>query len=295
MGMQVVILLVSTLPIGLLVAVTYLTLVWRKRRSRLPFSFSATSRIPGYQLLKQYNDLGFDAVGGFVMVQFLIAYPFIAHYVAEQFGSRTSFLMLSLIISPAIIYQLVKTCRTLLRRGNIRLGLEAEWYVGHQLNEISELGYRSFHDVQGDGFNIDHLVVGPNGVFAIETKGRRKPGSEKKANPLKDNSHQLSLNGETLVFPHMTDNSTIPQAIRQAKWCSQWLTQATGQPVKVMPVVALPGWFIKRESKPIIPILSAKELPNTIPKLRSELLSDSAKSQIIHQIKQRISRDSDEL
>ncbi len=29
--------------------------------------------------------------------------------------------------------------------------------------------------MQADNFNIDHLVVGANGVFAIETKGRRKP------------------------------------------------------------------------------------------------------------------------
>ena len=27
-----------------------------------------------------------------------------------------------------------------------------------------------YHDIQADQFNIDHVVVGPSGVFAVETK-----------------------------------------------------------------------------------------------------------------------------
>ena len=33
-------------------------------------------------------------------------------------------------------------------------------------------GYRAFHDLCGVGYNIDHVLVGPAGVFAIETKFR---------------------------------------------------------------------------------------------------------------------------
>ena len=39
-------------------------------------------------------------------------------------------------------------------------------------------GFAVFHDVPGDkAFNVDHVVIGPQGVFAVETKGRGKPAS----------------------------------------------------------------------------------------------------------------------
>jgi hypothetical protein len=40
-------------------------------------------------------------------------------------------------------------------------------------------GYQVFHDVQFERRNVDHVVVGPKGVFALETKTRRKPFKEK--------------------------------------------------------------------------------------------------------------------
>ena len=32
-----------------------------------------------------------------------------------------------------------------------------------------------FHDVPADNFNIDHVVVSGQGIFAVETKGFTKP------------------------------------------------------------------------------------------------------------------------
>jgi hypothetical protein len=32
--------------------------------------------------------------------------------------------------------------------------------------------YTVFHDVELDGFNVDHVVVGPSGIWAIETKSK---------------------------------------------------------------------------------------------------------------------------
>src|SRR5690606_17037137 len=60
-----------------------------------------------------------------------------------------------------------------------RLGLLGEQSVAEQLQSLWTDGYRIFHDVPGDGeWNVDHVVVGPAGVFAIETKARTKrPGN----------------------------------------------------------------------------------------------------------------------
>ena len=36
-------------------------------------------------------------------------------------------------------------------------------------------GYQVFRDLIGDGFNVDHVVIGPAGVFAVETRSRSRP------------------------------------------------------------------------------------------------------------------------
>lgn len=50
-------------------------------------------------------------------------------------------------------------------------GLEGENIVLEQLNTLPE-NYFVFHDVKlpGGYGNIDHIVVGPTGLFVIETK-----------------------------------------------------------------------------------------------------------------------------
>jgi hypothetical protein len=55
-------------------------------------------------------------------------------------------------------------------------GERGELRVAEILDELRSCGYRAFHDLVGDGFNIDHVVVGPAGVFAIETKFRSGHG-----------------------------------------------------------------------------------------------------------------------
>jgi hypothetical protein len=38
-----------------------------------------------------------------------------------------------------------------------------------------EKGYLVFHDIVGNGFNIDHVLVGPTGVYTVDTKTISKP------------------------------------------------------------------------------------------------------------------------
>src|SRR5688572_1213217 len=60
-----------------------------------------------------------------------------------------------------------------------RLGFTGERVVGEELNQFLASGFRVFHDVPFDNFNIDHVLVGPPGVYAVETKARRKPATIK--------------------------------------------------------------------------------------------------------------------
>lgn len=59
---------------------------------------------------------------------------------------------------------------------NLNRGERGERRVAEILQQLRRHGYRSFDDLQADGFNIDHVVVGPSGVYAIETKFRSGRG-----------------------------------------------------------------------------------------------------------------------
>jgi hypothetical protein len=41
--------------------------------------------------------------------------------------------------------------------------------IAQALDELRKFGYRVFHDLRRDGHHLDHVIVGPSGVFAIET------------------------------------------------------------------------------------------------------------------------------
>ena len=51
-------------------------------------------------------------------------------------------------------------------------GAKAEQAVAKVLQELPD-DYYVFHDLEFPGFNIDHVVLGPNGIFLVETKSQK--------------------------------------------------------------------------------------------------------------------------
>ncbi|PZP35574.1 MAG: hypothetical protein DI594_06475 [Shewanella oneidensis] len=164
--------------------------------------------------------------------------------------------------------------------------------TANELIGLQALGYQVFHDVQADGFNIDHLVIGKNGVFAIETKGRHKRNKDlRQTNGNGKKGYEVFYKDGRLNFPSWTETKPIEQAQRQAlllrERVSQWLTKATGSPVAATPALVFPGWYVTSQSKPPLPILNHKQLVGTIPTLRTQALTQQQAEQIIYQVAQR--------
>ena len=105
--------------------------------------------------------------------------------------------------------------RKLLKAGtrldHLKAGYDAEVAVGQELDQLMRQGAATFHDLPAEQFNIDHVVVAVEGVFAIETKGFTKPNQGRgKADAT------VVYDGETLRFPHWTTKEPLEQAERQA-------------------------------------------------------------------------------
>jgi hypothetical protein len=122
---------------------------------------------------------------------------------------------------------------------HLGLGLAAERATGEELNQLMRDGFYVFHDFQADKFNIDHVLIGPTGEYAVETKSRWKPVGKGKDGAT---THRV---GETLQFPTYINQDWIPQADRQARWLQKFLRGSVGKEVHVQAVLALPGWFIE--------------------------------------------------
>ncbi|HEX2851876.1 MAG TPA: nuclease-related domain-containing protein [Opitutaceae bacterium] len=164
--------------------------------------------------------------------------------------------------------------RTLRNYWKYRLGFRGERLVGQELDQLLSKGYRVFHDVPFEGFNVDHVAVGPAGVFVIETKARRKW----KVKDLKHPAHMVRYDGNSLTWPSgRADRFGLEQTERNAHTVSEWLSNATGEDVFCQPILTLPGWWVERRlvQRPKVIVLSSKKLhryfPTTSPKpIRTE-------------------------
>jgi hypothetical protein len=163
-----------------------------------------------------------------------------------------------------------------------RIGLDAELAVGQELDQLMRRGAVVFHDLPAEHFNVDHVMVAEQGVFAIETKGRSKPSHI--AGPV---GATVVYDGQMLKFPDSASRKPIEQAERQAQWLQSWLTSATGEPVAVTPVVALPGWFVEWKGRGPVKVLSGKQMYLLLKDRPKLPLSPAQVQRIAHQLEQR--------
>ncbi len=172
--------------------------------------------------------------------------------------------------------------RTLLAMRPLRLGLMGEQAVAENLQELIASGYRVFHDVPGDGeWNIDHVVVGPSGLFAVETKARtKKPGRNA------DNDYTVDFDGKRLIFPGGVDTDAAEQARRNAKWLANKMSQATGDQVSARPILAVPGWMVNMKVRSELKALNPKQVPGFVLS-EPRILGDETIQRIAYQLEQR--------
>jgi hypothetical protein len=255
----------------------------KKRRS--PFSDNFL-RSPGESLGNKLQDIQEEVTEILVssIVMPLIIY---AAYISTVHleGPDVSFGALSLLIGFGVVFEVVVIRRLLkvidLRR-IYRLGYEGERATGQELNQLMKDGYSVYHDFPANGFNIDHIVVGHAGVYAVETKARSKPTS---GDAVKD--AKVQYDGQTLQFPGWHDSKPLDQAKNQAKWLNKWLTSAVGAPVEVKPVVTLPGWFVERTSSKGIPVINPKLFRSILNAKGAAPLDPEMIQRINHQLDQK--------
>ncbi len=225
----------------------------RRRRARWPFKTSDRLRRAAGETLKRQHqalseaislELAFGMMAAAVVVLLapavgkLVRPTLVSEIVSTTFGV--------IIVSAFSSWRILRKVR---RRSNLRLGWFGERYTAERLEKLQQEGYLVFHDVPCDGaqgpFNLDHVVLGPNGVFVVETKTRRKLKGEKG-----DKNHEVSFDGERLLWPWGADKHGVEQARAEAKWLRHTIRESLGEDVPVAPILALPGWYVREKRVP---------------------------------------------
>jgi hypothetical protein len=255
----------------------------KKRRSPLAHNLL---RSPGESLIRRLDNLNVEIntyIFSLIITPILIySFPISLSYYRVMNPSLFDIFVPVILGILFTIYLLGKLVKLLKERKITRLGYEGEVAVGQQLNQLMLKGYRVYHDFPAGNFNIDHILVGQSGVFAIETKARSKPTSRN----FVENA-TVSYDGRLLHFPQGPDVKTIAQAKHRALWLTKWLFRAIGEQVMVRPVVALPGWYVKRTSADGIPVVNPKQFPSLFEHIAPRFLSPEVISRITGQLEQK--------
>jgi hypothetical protein len=261
------------------------TSAWLRARKGVgpPFS-ERLLRSPGHGLSEKIEDVNDDintylAMAGSIPLLF---YCFHLLILGSNNG-KVSDLQIWIVGGAFSIFIIYKLLTLIRQRRDLRTGLMGELAAGEELNRLMLDGYHVYHDFPADHrFNIDHILVGPPGVFAVETKARSKPGTRGGKT-----EYEVIYEGERLKFPSWVTRAPLDQAKNQADWLRKWLKGAVGEEVNVHPILTIPGWYINRKSRPEVPVLNPKEIRAHLKGKKDRVLSEVVITRICHQLEQK--------
>ncbi|MBL4774595.1 MAG: NERD domain-containing protein [Mariprofundus sp.] len=260
----------------------------QKRPVRRPFT-QDFMRLPGQSLRDRIESVKEEFDTNLLIMILLPVMMFAIHLSQSYFGEASESIVRIgfsvIVVLGIVVYFLRNLIKNRKGLAALRLGLDGEIATAQLLDSLKRHGFFVYHDFQAKGFNIDHVLVGPNGIFAVETKARSKPDRGNNAIDSK-----VVFDSQRLIFPDYQESASIDQAKRQAKWLSQWIGSAVGENIPVTPLLVIPGWWVEIKTKPIGIMLTNGTNLNFITRMNSNaLLSEKQIKQVTHQLEQKCS------
>ncbi len=171
---------------------------------------------------------------------------------------------MTIIAIGVTIYSAYKIVKLKKKIKNLKQGRDGERIVGQELEKLRTQGCMVFHDIVGDNFNIDHVVVSDKGIFLVETKTYSKPN---RVNPkVRYQKGELTIDG-------LGDMSKIITQVKASStWLKRTLEESTGKTFLIKPVILFPGWFVESPNDSEIWVLEPKQFPYYINK-KKEIVS----------------------
>lgn len=280
-------LLAVILPILITLAVLLLIRFWQNRDERRSPLTGKLHHGPGEQLRHELEKTG-DSLSETIMSLAFIGPLLLCAWALQRLDwKKVTFgpgeWILSIFFLGMLAWSIRKITQLLAKRRRLRQGLDAELMTAQLLIPLTAKGCQIFHDIPADGFNLDHVVIGQHAVYMIETKSRRKSGKGKQ-------SANVEYDGKALRFPDHVTSKPVEQARHEARWLADFLRGAAGENVPVVPVVALPGWYVnlgRNAHLSDVLVLNPKMHSAFTARRNSAPLSESLRNRVAYALMQR--------
>jgi len=240
--------------------------VWRGRAARA--APRELGHSPGQQLRDALSQSGLDAAEyaalGLFVLPLAVGSTTAWWSATGSVPEREATLLLAAAAAVLQAWVLGRLWSVLRRSRRLRYDYEAELVAGQELNGLGGHGYYVFHDVPlGErAAKVDHVLVGPAGVFAVQTEARAKRGAQAE--------REVTYDGASLCFAQRRETAPLERAIAQAGRMRDWLAAEVGEPLPVQPVVVLPGWRVRRTDVSGMPVLAASRIRHYFGRLRPQ-------------------------
>lgn len=182
-----------------------------------------------------------ERLGMYAFSIVMFSYLIIMEWYRWYMQSLPSPIIMTIVALPFIIYAIYKLIKEKKKIELLKQGRDGEKAVGQYLESFREQGMKVHHDIVGEGFNIDHILISTKGVYLIETKTYSKP--------LKGKT-EIEFDGLDFYYNGVKyeDNIQI-QVAAGSTWLRDIIEELTVKKVDVKPVVVFPGWFVKMTNK----------------------------------------------
>lgn len=211
---------------------------------------------PGQSLEEEIRRLSDDFYTGTFMSASFITLLAVVEWIRWAFQAQIHPAVPTVVAAIAWIYFGFRFAWLRKRMHDLKQGRDGEKAVGQYLERFRETGATVLHDIPAKGFNVDHVVIAPQGVFVIETKTISKP--------IKGKAEILVDSGRVIANGREIERHPIDQAVAISQWLQSELRASTGKDYPVQPVLVFPGWFVhrvKRDAAKGAWVLNPKALP----------------------------------
>jgi hypothetical protein len=122
-------------------------------------------------------------------------------------------------------------------------GATGEEHVGQLLEELAQRGWLVIHDASFGGGNVDHILLGPSGVFTVETKSHPGPVRVSRV-------HGATLSqaqAQRRAVERVTGLEVEPLLVFSRAWVDRPMVRRRG--VRVVPARMLVGYLTKPRAR----------------------------------------------
>jgi hypothetical protein len=151
-------------------------------------------------------------------------------------------------------------------------GARGEEQVGELLGQLADRGWMVIHDASFGRGNVDHILIGPPGLFTIETKSHQGPVRVGRVH----GAILAQAHAQARALQRATGLTAEPMIVYSRAWVDKPAARRKG--VRILPARTLIGYLDKREER-----ISPEAIQHAHNLIAEALLEHEPRGRLIHE------------